>query len=187
MSSCFVLCFSGKRGTLSEEASCEAVSTLTVTAQALETAWVGCRLHAALGLRCKISDAWFPQCGSGDGKPSDKSQFLLAVAKQRDTNPLWGQTESGDRAVTITTKSWPLLCSVIGVYLYLERIWGQKESVGGFRHSLLARRGPQWAVQWKWTRCLGVRGIWLSTGYIPLDVFISRQQNDAPLHIWSSK
>lgn len=36
-------------------------------------------------------------------------------------------------------------------------------------------------------RCPGAGGIWIRTGHIPLNVFISRQQNSAPLYIWSSK
>lgn len=70
--------------------------------------------HCLIGLKSKILMSNFPgvvlEIGSCLTNP-DFSWLLL-------NSPLWGQTESGDRAATTLAKSWPLLCSVIGIYLW---------------------------------------------------------------------
>lgn len=102
---------------------------------------------------------------------------VLCEGKLNQVMELWQST---------VAESWPLLCNLLGVYLWKE-CGGSPPSAGGLCHLLFAHRGPQIAVQWQSARCPGAGGIWIRTGYIPLNVFISRQQNGAPLYIWSSK
>lgn len=117
--SCFVLCFSGRRGILSEEA---------VRCQHPQCHSLSLR-HCAgfphcLGCMIPISPVW-----CRDWELSDKPRFFIHH-QTVSTSPLWGKTESADGAVTVNTgESWPLLCNLLGVYLW--------EECGGIPHPLL--------------------------------------------------
>lgn len=131
---------------------------------------------------CQISPVWLQRLGAvwqtpiSHLLPSSEAQ-VLCEGKLNQVMELWQST---------LAESWPLLCNLLGVYLWKE-CGDRTPSVGRLRHLLCAHRGPQVAVQWQSAKCPGAGGIWLSPGYIPLNVFISRQQNSALLYTWSSK
>lgn len=177
MLSCFVLCFSGRRGTLSKEAvRLSAPSLPQPEPQASLTAW---GWHDSW---CQNSPVWLQRLGAAWQTPishllPNSEAQVLCEGRLTQVMELWQST---------LAESWPLLCNLLGVYLWKE--YGDRPpSVGRLCRVLFAHRGPQIAVQWQSARCPGVGGIWLSTGYIPLNVFTSRQQNSAPLYTWSSK
>lgn len=134
-----------------------------------------------LGCTIPISPVW-----SGDWELCDKPQFLIHH-QTVITSPLWGQTESGDGAVTVNT-GWEL-ASALQFFRTIspERMLRQPSLCWGTLPFIVCpqRTSDNSAVtvsqvSWSW-RDLN------KTGDIPLNVFISRQQNSAPAYIWSSK
>lgn len=96
--------------------SCEAVSTLTATA------WASGFTHC-LGMAWLLMPKFpgvTPEIGSCLTNPD-----LSFVAKQWGTSPLWGQTDSGDGAVTVNT-GWELASALQSLKsISLERMWRQ--------------------------------------------------------------